>query len=132
MQRTAKSIISSANPAQLEMRILANYGADKRFAFLRGRWAMVWRTAKEDAEREKQEGERAKGLGGLADYGSDQSSEDGGGADKKEALETGTEALCEDVDNENEAAVKEARRARAREWAEQRRRRAEANGLGGE
>ncbi|KIL63732.1 hypothetical protein M378DRAFT_186945 [Amanita muscaria Koide BX008] len=46
MRRTAVHLHSSPNPAQLEMRILANHGADKRFAFLRGRWSHAWRLAK--------------------------------------------------------------------------------------
>ncbi|KAJ7074808.1 hypothetical protein C8F01DRAFT_1205653 [Mycena amicta] len=51
-------------PAQLEMRILANYGADKRFAFLRGRW-------KADSK-----GSTLVGLGNLAGYGDSDSDED--------------------------------------------------------
>jgi len=53
MKRTAVHLHSSPNPAQLEMRILANHGADKRFAFLRGRWSRAWRTTKERARQEK-------------------------------------------------------------------------------
>lgn len=41
LRRTTVHIISSPNPAQLEMRILANHGPDKRFAFLRGRLLRV-------------------------------------------------------------------------------------------
>ncbi|KAI6103754.1 hypothetical protein EDD16DRAFT_1582823, partial [Pisolithus croceorrhizus] len=53
LRRTAVHIISSPNPAQLEMRILANHGADKRFAFLRGRWSRKWKVAKELARQER-------------------------------------------------------------------------------
>lgn len=41
LRRTTVHIISPPNPAQLEMRILANHGPDKRFAFLRGRLLRV-------------------------------------------------------------------------------------------
>ncbi|KAG2352692.1 hypothetical protein BDR07DRAFT_816711 [Suillus spraguei] len=76
MKRTALHLLSSPNPAQLEMRILANHGADKRFAFLRGRWSRAWRMAKERLRQEKlgqsAQSPRASwnvGLGGLAAYG---------------------------------------------------------------
>ncbi|KAG8986068.1 hypothetical protein FRB94_014011 [Tulasnella sp. JGI-2019a] len=46
MTRTAKHILSSPNPTQLESRILANHGMDPRFAFLRGRWKRRWDATK--------------------------------------------------------------------------------------
>lgn len=46
MHRTATHLLTSPNAAQLEMRILANHGADKRFAFLRGRWSRAWQITK--------------------------------------------------------------------------------------
>ncbi|EIW74225.1 hypothetical protein CONPUDRAFT_170245 [Coniophora puteana RWD-64-598 SS2] len=49
MRRTATHLSTSPNPAQLEMRILANHGADRRFAFLRGRWSRAWKLAKAKA-----------------------------------------------------------------------------------
>lgn len=75
--------MSSPNPAQLEMRILANHGADKRFAFLRGRWSRAWKIAKGrirlEQEEEKRRSEEAKqkkvGLGGLSGYGDSDGSE---------------------------------------------------------
>lgn len=71
MQRTARHIQSSPNPAQLEMRILANHGADDRFAFLRGRWSKYWKTATDQARTEVLKRDEPAGLGGLANYGSD-------------------------------------------------------------
>ncbi|KAJ7641526.1 hypothetical protein FB45DRAFT_358980 [Roridomyces roridus] len=107
MKRTAKSIVATANPAQLEMRILANYGGDKRFAFLRGRWKAAWIASKREAEKELQEEEAkradtAGGLGTLADYG--------------DSDEEGSE---EQPQPQDEALV--ARQERAKAWAESRR-----------
>ncbi|KIJ19597.1 hypothetical protein PAXINDRAFT_69391 [Paxillus involutus ATCC 200175] len=123
IRRTASHVISSPNPAQLEMRILANHGVDKRFAFLRGRWSRAWRMEKERVRQQKAEEEEAKEtktpLGGLVAYGdSDAGSEES--VDKTGAEETaGASSLQEDPDDEE--ALKEARRARAREWAARRR-----------
>lgn len=129
MHRTATHLLTSPNAAQLEMRILANHGADKRFAFLRGRWSRAWQITKAriklDMEAEKartdQEKEKKVGLGGLAGYGdSDASDEEEEeqegkvGLDKKEVVEQPTGMAAEE-------ALKEARRARAKEWAEKRR-----------
>ncbi|KAJ7485145.1 hypothetical protein B0H11DRAFT_1722384 [Mycena galericulata] len=104
MKRTAASIMSTANPAQLEMRILANHGGDKRFAFLRGRWKAVWKSMKRDAEKDeeakKSNTSGGVGLGNLADYGDSDEEED-------EVTKPAT-ALA-------------ARQARAKAWAESRR-----------
>ncbi|KAF7324613.1 hypothetical protein MKEN_00502600 [Mycena kentingensis (nom. inval.)] len=99
MQRTASSLASADKPAQLEMRILANYGADKRFAFLRGRWRRAWGAIKREAEANlAKEKERDGALGlGLGDYGS-------GDSDSEEAPDP---ALV-------------ARQARAKAWSESR------------
>ncbi|KAH0835557.1 hypothetical protein J3R83DRAFT_9260 [Lanmaoa asiatica] len=126
IRRTASHVISSPNPAQLEMRILANYGTDKRFAFLRGRWSRVWRTEKERAKQH--ETEEAKELplnltplGGLASYGdSDSDGEESVDKPKEEPEDVTDAARTEDGHN-NEDVVKEARRARAREWSARRR-----------
>lgn len=83
MRRTAAHILSSLNPAQLEMRILANHGADPRFAFLKGRWSRAWRTSKAHVRAEKKEEEESRAnvkasdgaLGGLAGYASDSDEE---------------------------------------------------------
>ncbi|KAI0338718.1 hypothetical protein BDW22DRAFT_670072 [Trametopsis cervina] len=127
MRRTATHILSSPNPAQLEMRILANHGADRRFAFLRGRWSRAWRIAKGHTklrlEEEKAKQEEKAGLGGLAGYASD--------SEEEEAPEQEQEGVEEEEKPmgvvENDAgpsavdAVMEARRARAKEWAAKRR-----------
>jgi len=130
MRRTATHILSSPNPGQLEMRILANHGGDKRFAFLRGRWARTWKLEKEkamteNAKKQTQTEERAgASLGVLADYGD---------SDEEDEVELGENAVLPLETKEDEAVVghcvnantdtviKEARRARAREWAEKRR-----------
>lgn len=145
MRRTASHILTSPNSAQLEMRILANHGADRRFAFLRGRWSRAWRLAKTHArmemQKERQEKEQANSapalLGGLAGYGD---------SDEESALEehAGPDNLTTDVavaptdrteyntagpddvevpapTSGTDDAAKEARRARAREWAAKRR-----------
>lgn len=135
MKRTALHLLSSPNPAQLEMRILANHGADKRFAFLRGRWSRAWRMTKERLRQEKVDqsaqslrASRNVGLGGLAAYGD---SDDEGSEEDSESGETSPFKVSESsataldsLENRNvrlEEAEQEARRARAREWAAQRR-----------
>lgn len=130
MSRTAQQLLSSSNPAQLEMRVLANYGADKRFAFLRGRWKRSWVLAKHRArvelERKEEEKKRGVGLGLVAGYGSDEESND----DEKESREGDGEGKQLEVKGEDtavvtplgsEEAVREARRLKAKEWAEKRR-----------
>ncbi|KAL0948347.1 hypothetical protein HGRIS_010933 [Hohenbuehelia grisea] len=135
MRRTAGHLLSSPNPAQLEMRILANHGADKRFAFLRGRWSRAWKIVKgrERLAREEQaakdEAEKAKaGLGGLAGYGDsddDEGSEDDSqkeGAGEAASSEVDKPATVEDIRRATvDDAAKEARRARLKDWVEKRR-----------
>ncbi len=138
MRRTAIHLHSSPNPAQLEMRILANHGADKRFAFLRGRWSRAWKlmkirlqteTTTKETERKKEE--RSGGtLSALAGYGD--SDEDGSHSEEAETPERNKDdslnthiregRVPSDPSTErDEASVKEARRARAKVWAETRR-----------
>ncbi|KAG2119284.1 hypothetical protein DEU56DRAFT_974808 [Suillus clintonianus] len=121
MKRTALHLLSSPNPAQLEMRILANHGADTRFAFLRGRWSRAWRMTKEKLRQDKVDqsaqsllASRNVGLGGLAAYGD---SDDEGNEGESESGEMSP------LKNHNIRleAEQEARRARARDWAAQRR-----------
>ncbi|KAG1856975.1 hypothetical protein DFJ58DRAFT_745133 [Suillus subalutaceus] len=135
MKRTALHLLSSPNPAQLEMRILANHGADKRFAFLRGRWSRAWRTTKERLRQEKVDqptqslrAPRNVGLGGLAAYGEsdDEDSEEESESGETSLLKVGESSATtlDSLQNRNvrlEEAEQEARRARAREWATQRR-----------
>ncbi|KAH9942805.1 hypothetical protein B0H21DRAFT_793233, partial [Amylocystis lapponica] len=140
MRRTASHILGSPNPAQLEMRILANHGADRRFAFLRGRWARAWKIAKGRTRLDLEQTEKAKhasaslvSLGGLAGYGdSDEEGSDDALVEHQAEdpvanglPDTGTLPNSVNDGAGKEAAsddeVKKARRARAKEWAEKRR-----------
>ncbi|KAF8966139.1 hypothetical protein BDZ97DRAFT_1641017, partial [Flammula alnicola] len=123
MRRTATHLLSSPNAAQLELRILANHGSDRRFSFLRGRWKRAWNLAKAKAriekekEKEEKEAEKSAGLGVLAGYGSDDSEsggEDSGVGDVSVPTATEEPQAVEEP-------VKEARRKRLKEWAERRR-----------
>lgn len=133
MRRTATHLLSAANPAQLEMRILANHGADERFSFLRdeGRWHQSWLEIKAEIKASKEEEAAAKtkptvGLGGIAEYGSDSDSEEDGDAAPPPEAAAPAEPPAPppplpdpkaptDMDMELEAA-KAQKRARAREW----------------
>jgi hypothetical protein len=132
MRRTATHILSSPNPAQLEMRILANYGGDKRFAFLRGRWGHAWKFEKGKviteiaAKKQLQDGEQNRaGLGVLADYGDSDDEDEDEETDKNVTLSTESKGdgvvITNSSDTSTDATIKEARRARAKEWAEKRR-----------
>ncbi|THH32733.1 hypothetical protein EUX98_g1443 [Antrodiella citrinella] len=127
MRRTATHLLSSPNPAQLEMRILANHGADPRFAFLKGRWSRAWRTTKARVRADKLQAEEVKpaavGLGGLSGYG--ESDEDGSndenGEQPSDSVVQNTSVVFDAEAKDGEDAAKAARRARAKEWTEQRR-----------
>ncbi|KAH7925803.1 hypothetical protein BV22DRAFT_1194918 [Leucogyrophana mollusca] len=135
IRRTAKHIMSSANPAQLEMRILANHGVNQKFAFLKGRWPRAWRVAKEEARLEnqtlKQSAQQAGnvGLGGLVGYGDSDEDSDSEREGKEplndhrptETLRSQCEGDTKVSGDSSEDALKEARRLRAREWAARRR-----------
>jgi hypothetical protein len=108
MTRTATHIRESPNPAQLEMRILANHGSDGRFAFLRGRWKRAW-------ARIRAGGRAGVVIGGLAGYASDSASEG--------EIEVAGPVISE-VPVADEAGmdrVRAERRARAQEWTRRRR-----------
>ncbi|KAK0506188.1 hypothetical protein EDD18DRAFT_1455545 [Armillaria luteobubalina] len=74
MRRTAQLILSAANPTQMEMKVLVDFG-DKQpaFAFMKGRWSRAWKTVKATTRlqlaEEKMQRNASAGLGGLADYG---------------------------------------------------------------
>ncbi|KAI0710901.1 hypothetical protein C8Q76DRAFT_739137 [Earliella scabrosa] len=139
MRRTASHILNTPNPAQLEMRILANHGADPRFAFLRGRWSRAWRLAKGkirltlEAEKKREEDEAKQkavvSIGGLAGYGdSDDEDDEDNDAPAAETQKSSVPEVAQVAEEAKDAqsaadddAVKAARRARAREWAEKRR-----------
>ncbi|KAF4565439.1 hypothetical protein EYR36_002010 [Pleurotus pulmonarius] len=126
MRRTAKHIVTSPNAAQLEMRILANHGGDKRFAFLRGRWKLAWQVIKGRAKIEKSRddgeakpaGQKPSGLGGLTGYGDSEDEDAGSGAEQANVTEP-TE--IPDGVTKDEEALKELRRQKAKEWAQKRR-----------
>jgi hypothetical protein len=100
------------------MRILANYGSDKRFAFLRGRWKAAWAAMKRNAlKKEREEASKqsapapASGLGNLADYGDSD--------EEEEEEEADAEAAPDPAPSPQTALA--ARQARAKAWAESRR-----------
>lgn len=128
MKRTAAHVVRATNDAQLRARILAHHGADARFAFLRGRWGRAWARAQVDARREVLAEREAQGaLGGLTGYGSGSGSESehsegsgddtgiGGGEDSAHVV------IAQTADEPAVHTTQEARRARAREWAQKRR-----------
>ncbi|CAL1702587.1 unnamed protein product [Somion occarium] len=128
MRRTASHVLSSPNPAQLEMRILANHGADIRFAFLRGRWSRSWNATKAKVRLALNKDivqPMSGALGGLSGYGG--SDEDSGDeAETSAAIPEAVVAVDGQMDAPNDdqaddAAVKEARRAKAKEWSLKRR-----------
>ncbi len=143
MRRTAAHIVHATNDAQLRARILAHHGADVRFAFLRGRWSRAWALAQAEANRavleERENAQSAGALGGLTGYGSasdDDAEDDKDGGDDEIKVNNGdgvTEHAQvlggtledEQVNQEPEEVAlrtaQEARRAKAREWAEKRR-----------
>lgn len=125
MRKTATLILSSPNSAVLEMRILANHGADPRFAFLRGRWSHSWESIKVEvnAELEKNRvpassGTLSNSLGGLEDYGE---SEDDQEIDTKPDSSKFEAAVMSTTADLSDEVVKAARRERAKEWARKRR-----------
>jgi hypothetical protein len=149
MRRTAVHVVRATNDAQLRARILAHHGADVRFAFLRGRWSRAWTRAQADANHvvleERERTQSAGALGGLTGYGSgsDDDAEDDDDNDDDDNDGVGSrdgdggltehvqvlEAALEDNGPGQEAqpeeialrATQEARRAKARVWAEKRR-----------
>jgi len=129
MQRTATHILSSPNPAQLEIRILANYGADKRFAFLRGRWSHSWGLvrAKVRIEQKSKESEKAKQgvLEGLGDYGDSDEENNSTAPDNDSREKAAEETKPVQIHSDD---IKGARRLRAKEWAKKRKARKPESG----
>jgi hypothetical protein len=146
MRRTAAHTVRANNDAQLRARILAHHGADVRFAFLRGRWSHAWALAQAEANRavleeEREKAQNADALGGLTGYGSgsEDDAEDDDDGDGDDAVDGSSDNVTErtqvlegaagdgqatqEAQSEEVAlrAAQEARRAKAREWAEKRR-----------
>jgi hypothetical protein len=128
MRRTATHIISSPNPEQLEMRILANHGKDARFSFLRGRWKCAWIRLKEE-EMAKLECSKPNRLRPCQT-----SSRTALTVTKKMLMNTTWSGLVSSVETRPQGSeagdvgeeVKAARRLRAKEWAKKRRAEKEA------
>ncbi|CUA78509.1 hypothetical protein RSOLAG22IIIB_07123 [Rhizoctonia solani] len=118
MRRTAAHIRASPNPTQLEMRILANHGADPRFAFLRGRWKRAWVQMRQQQETPPNMELKKSVMGGLSAYASDSDSDQKSGDHEEPDRHVGQETSPE-LDDEMEK-VKAERRARAKEWARKR------------
>jgi hypothetical protein len=138
MHRTAAHVARATNDAQLRARILAHHGADPRFAFLRGRWGRAWARVQAEAHRAmlaEREAQNVGALGGLTGYGSgsedDAEDEDASAGDDGDVTQhapgledaPGVQPLQEADQSEDLAlrTAQEARRAKAREWAEKRR-----------
>ena len=139
MRRTASHVVRATNDAQLRARILAHHGADPRFAFLRGRWGRAWARAQAEAHRDvlaEREAQSSGALGGLTGYGSgseddddDDAVDEGGGGgvtDPTPVLREASNVQSQEAARSDEQdlalrAAQEARRAKAREWAEKRR-----------
>lgn len=110
MKKTAAHIAASPNPVQFELRILANHGADNRFAFLRGRWKRVW----EDLKAPNVDPPKAafnNASMGLVSY------PDSDGEGDEEAGTTDTPSASNIT---NEVKLKAQRLARVKEWSRQR------------
>jgi hypothetical protein len=141
MKKTAQHVLSAPNAAQLELRILANHGADKRFAFLKGRWSQAWKRIRTAAQKGKEQPATPNTmLGGLTAYSdsdSDSDRTDDGDRDGGTSADT-VATKADDTSNipvldansdpppppavDTDEAEKRARRAaKAKEWAEQRR-----------
>ncbi|CAE6463908.1 unnamed protein product [Rhizoctonia solani] len=116
MRRTGAHIRASPNPTQLEMRILANHGADPRFAFLRGRWKSAWARIRQ-GEASPDDEEPKRSMMGLSAYASDSSDSGRESGDEREVDQQGAHVPPEQGEMEK---VKAERRARAKDWARKR------------
>ncbi|KAG8760446.1 hypothetical protein FRC11_000400 [Ceratobasidium sp. 423] len=123
MRRTATHIRASPNPTQLEMRILANHGADPRFAFLRGRWKRAWARMRQEQVRPTNLETKMSMIGGLTAYASD--SDSGQRSGDEEEFDQNVHAVQEtppvSAEHDELERLKAERRARAKEWARKRR-----------
>lgn len=123
MSRTAAHIRDSPNPAQLEMRILANHGSDPRFAFLRGRWRRAWARMRQPQGAQSKIEPKGATIGVLAGYASDSegSQESDGGPRGGATLSAKDDIIVPTLEGSDEMErLKAERRARAKEWARRR------------
>lgn len=156
MHTLHRTLSSASDPKMLELRILANHGADPRFAsFLRpgGKWKSVWEGIREgriqegQEKEEEEEQEKVSAGGGLVAYGSDSDEEDQPAPlpiptppttkiDTPPPSFSSTIAAQDNGTEDNDEAAKHNREAKAekvREWARKRKeqREREAEGLAG-
>ncbi|KAF9507613.1 hypothetical protein BS47DRAFT_1398470 [Hydnum rufescens UP504] len=115
MRRTALQFQASPNSTRLEMRILANYGSDPRFAFLRGRWKRAWDRTKASAisSMSKSSG---NALEALTEYGESHMNSD---SEQGDVSLINEEPIAVAVDTEEKEKMQ--RRERLREWSNKRR-----------
>lgn len=130
MKHTFVSLSASPNPALLEMRILAHHGADRRFDFLKGRYARAWRGVKNPAPKADAMGSL---LGGY-ESSEDEDEEGEGGQDAADEAkpmaapptDTPDAGMAVDAtatptaDEAQEEEKRRLRREKARLWAEKR------------
>jgi hypothetical protein len=114
MKKTAAHIAASPNPVQFELRILANHGADDRFAFLRGRWKKVWEDLKAPT-LDPPKSAFSNASMGLVSY-----ADSDGEGDESNHKEAGTIDTPSTSNITNEAKLKAQRLARVKEWSRQR------------
>ncbi|KAF8753001.1 hypothetical protein RHS01_07214 [Rhizoctonia solani] len=122
MRRTATHIRASPNPTQLEMRILANHGADPRFAFLRGRWKKVWARMRQGQESSMNAEPKQSIMNGLSAYASDSDSGQKS-EDEEEPAQHSAHAIQDtslSSEHDKTEKLKAERRARAKDWARKR------------
>jgi hypothetical protein len=136
MKHTAASLSGSPNPSLLIMRILANHGADRRFDFLKGRYAKAWRDVKNPPPKADAMGSL---LGGYESGSDDHDDNDGDGDDDEDggdaaeetpattdSAERPTVGPSTDADaaampvDEQEEEKRRQRREKARLWAAKR------------
>ncbi|TFL02924.1 hypothetical protein BDV98DRAFT_565051 [Pterulicium gracile] len=127
MTRTAQHLSKSPNPAQLEARILTNHGSDPRFTFLRGRWGRAWNLMRGKARMNAENEAKVKegGMGGLGGYGDSDEDEESEAVEVHDVELGAVDIAIEVCPVDEEEAKKEARRRKAREWAEQRKKAAQ-------
>lgn len=125
MQKLHLTLLASPSPSLLEIRILANHGADPRFSFLRkgGKWREIWEKIRVVPKVEvPPKGEEQSSL--VAAYGSDSETDDDDEAPERvpePAAETIEDSpLAPDELDVQATRKREAMALKAREWAAKR------------
>ncbi|KAM0792996.1 hypothetical protein ACM66B_000491 [Microbotryomycetes sp. NB124-2] len=133
MRKLHQTLSSSAEPALLEMRIMANYASDPRFSFLRknGRYRAQWeemRANKTTTESANRAAPSTTLVGYASDSDDEQGTEEGVGVGSatdgdlpapadESRLSTSTQEASDDL----QRLKQEQRAAKAKAWAEKRR-----------